>query len=67
MVPGGIVLLGSLRLHSSWRWPIVGLNRGMGGFRAFKGFHYLAIRPIREPILFEQYLVSRVDKREEIK
>lgn len=34
MVPGGIVLLDSLRLHSSWRWPIVGLNRGMGGFLA---------------------------------
>lgn len=34
MVPGGIVLLDSLRLPSIWRWPIVGLDHGMGGFFA---------------------------------
>ena len=34
MVPGYIGLLDSLRLHSSWRWPIVCVIRGMDGFLA---------------------------------
>jgi hypothetical protein len=67
MVPEEIVILrvcihpgAGLLLASIMEWVVFFCGRSWV-------FYHLAIRSIREPFLSEQYLVSRIDKREEIK
>lgn len=71
MVPGEIVFFFILRvcIHPGAGLLLVSIMEWVVLLRAFKGFYYLAVRSIREPFLFKQYLVSRVRvyKREEIK